>query len=157
MVDLGSEHLIMNVLIYNRWDECCRDRLNNCELQILDANSVVVASQPITNGISINDLDFASGVMGRYVRIQMNDSGLLNLAEVMVMGLPSVRLYEAEDSTLFQSVFPRATQAILEVGLWIWVAKDRTSSSLMLKEHQVGIVSSRFDMHLAFLRTDLAQ
>lgn len=87
-VELQSEQAVSYVIIYNRLD-CCSDRLNDAELQVLDGSGIVIANQTIVNGISQNHIYF-DGVVGKYVRIQKkpgagND---LNIAEVQVFGEP---------------------------------------------------------------------
>lgn len=86
MLDLGAVKGVEHVVVYNRWDECCRNRLHDSEVQILDQNGAVIASQPIINGIRMNDLYFASGTVGRYVRFQKNANSDFTLAEVQVWG-----------------------------------------------------------------------
>ena len=82
-VDLGSEQVIGTAILYNRWDEGNRGRFNDCVLEVLDENEVVVASQAITNSISRNHIYF-DNVMGRYVRVQKNVYGDMNIAELQV-------------------------------------------------------------------------
>jgi len=85
-VDLGSElqGTISKVLVYNRRD-CCMDRFGNSEVQILDAQGTVVASQPIQGSLAMYTFDF-DNVSGQAVRVQKIGSGALNIAEVKVMG-----------------------------------------------------------------------
>ena len=89
MVDLGAnkQYTITSVSIYNRSD-CCDDRIVDSDIQILDeSGTVVVATQSIEAGDvkSVYSLNFGS-VMGRYVRVQKKSSGVLNIAEVKVIG-----------------------------------------------------------------------
>ena len=83
MVDLLKEQVIQQVLLYNRWDDCCRDRFSDSEVQILDANMTVIVSEPIINGISVNYIYF-NDIVGRYVQVKKNSAGDLNIAEVKV-------------------------------------------------------------------------
>ena len=80
MVDLRSMRPIGHVIIYNRWDDCCRSRLNDSELQVLDANKNIITSKPIINSISTNHIYFDTTVVGRYVRVQKTVSGDLNVS-----------------------------------------------------------------------------
>mmetsp|Transcript_21333 Transcript_21333/g.42799 ORF Transcript_21333/g.42799 Transcript_21333/m.42799 type:complete len:596 (-) Transcript_21333:491-2278(-) len=89
MVDLGAnkQYKIQSVSIYNRSD-CCMDRNDNSDIQILDeSGTVVVATMSIAAGDvkSVYNLNFGS-VQGRYVRVQKKSSGTLNIAEVEVIG-----------------------------------------------------------------------
>ena len=83
MVDLGSEQTIGTVVLWNRMDEGNRDRFIDSEVQVLDENEVVVASQPIINSISKNYIYF-EGVVGRYVRVLKMRYGDMNIAELQV-------------------------------------------------------------------------
>ncbi|KAL7542580.1 hypothetical protein ACHAXR_011906 [Thalassiosira sp. AJA248-18] len=84
MLDLGVEQVISQVVLYNRWDECCRDRFNDSELQILDNDEVLIASKPFVNGISTNYIYFDNVMSGRFVRVRKNVYGELNIAEIQV-------------------------------------------------------------------------
>lgn len=45
-IDLGDEKIIDYIKIYNRTD-CCKDRINNAEVQILNKDETVVASNKV--------------------------------------------------------------------------------------------------------------
>ena len=98
-VDLGSEHDIEDVVIYNRTDKL-QSRLRDFY--------VFVSVNPFPVGASLNDLIGDTGISnqyfsgpaglqetvslntnGRYLRIQLSGSGTLHMAEVEVMGCPS--------------------------------------------------------------------
>jgi len=84
MVDLGADkHTITQVKIYNRVD-CCMNRMDSSEVQILDDQGTVVASQRVQGALPVYTFDF-DDVIGRSVRIQKSQ-GVLNIAEVEVMG-----------------------------------------------------------------------
>jgi len=78
------QHTISRIEVYNRVD-CCMDRFGNSEVQILDAQGTVVASQPIQGALAVYTFDFDS-VAGQAVRVQKNVFGDMNIAEVKVMG-----------------------------------------------------------------------
>ena len=61
------------------------DRMTNSDIQILNDEGTVVSSQPIQGALSVYTFDF-NNVAGRYVRVQKNVFGPLNIAEVKVMG-----------------------------------------------------------------------
>jgi len=88
MVDLSvnEQYTINTVSIYNR-NDCCDDRNNNSDVQILNHSGTVVASLTIEAGDikAVYNLDFGN-VQGRYVRVQKRAYGELNMAEVKVMG-----------------------------------------------------------------------
>lgn len=89
ILDPGLSHTINSVIIWNRSDSCCRDRIDNSEVQILDSSGEVIASQEVelrTEGTNrVHTFDFGS-VVGSSVRVRKTVSGSLNIAEVQVMG-----------------------------------------------------------------------
>ena len=90
-----GDYVIKGVEVYNRWDDCCRDRNTNSDVQILDASGNVIASQSIANEISVMyKFSFDDVEEGRYVRVMKNGSGTLNLAEVKVIGFSKVSSLE---------------------------------------------------------------
>ncbi len=97
-VDLQTASQISDIVLFNRTD-CCTNRLSNF--------SVFVSSQPFgnrsfselaadpniwrqhVNSLSSSSLSIPVGVQGRYVRVQLEGSGYLSLAEVQVF-VPSI-------------------------------------------------------------------
>lgn len=85
MVDLGSTYSLDEIWVYGRTD-CCADRLSNYHVRVLDANqSEVWSSQQTTHPNPLTKVD-ATGVSGRYVKIQLSGTNALSLAEVKVFG-----------------------------------------------------------------------
>ncbi len=104
-VDLGAQSSVEQVIAYNRTD-CCSNRLSDFY--------VLVSDEPF-NGRSLDELladttierEFHAGTLsgssvtidlsnatGRYVRLQLQGSGYMSLAEVQIMGT------EAQDDTV---------------------------------------------------------
>ena len=88
-VDLLDTYEINSIDLWNRTD-CCSDRLSNFTVSILDANNVTVWSDvyystggTFTPSMTINPVD---SVLGQYVKVQLNGTNYLQLAEVMVWG-----------------------------------------------------------------------
>jgi len=86
--DLGAnkQYTITSVSIYNRSD-CCRDRNNNSDIQLLDESGNIVATQTIEAGDvkSVYNFNFDS-IQGRYVKVEKKTAGVFNIAEVEVIG-----------------------------------------------------------------------
>lgn len=89
-VDLGQSYSISQIKIHNRTD-CCSNRLNNFSILVSESafrgNSgghTFASRQPYKSGIRT----FNGNARGRYVRIFLNSSNILSLAEVEVMGRP---------------------------------------------------------------------
>merc|ERR1711982_294226 len=80
----GADVIITKVTVYNRSD-CCQDRLLNTDLEILDADGNVVASQPFEAAKNVYHFTFRS-VVGRSVRLNKSVHGVLNVGEVQVFG-----------------------------------------------------------------------
>jgi len=85
-LDLGSDGVdVRKVIVYNRAD-CCQNRLGNTRLEILDAAGDVVASQPFQGAHGVYNFEFGKGqAVGRSVRINKQEYGVLNIAEVQVL------------------------------------------------------------------------
>jgi len=85
MVDLGRDDAhITKVSVYNRSD-CCQDRLLHTDVQILDAEGTILASQRINTVNLAHHFTFPN-VVGRSVRLYKHVYGVLNVAEVEVLG-----------------------------------------------------------------------
>ena len=85
-MDLGFEAQITNVVVYNRLD-CCGNRLLNAELQILDADNVVVAVQPFGPEQDVYHFNF-DRVVGHIVKVNKQERSVFgfNIVEVEVFG-----------------------------------------------------------------------
>ena len=90
-VDLGSQKNIKQIIIYNRTDYCCVNRLSNYQVSISNKADFSTHTYQQDFRVAPNPkktirLD-ASDKQGRYVRIQLLDKDYLSLAEVQVMGV----------------------------------------------------------------------
>ena len=85
-VQLSELSTIETINVYNRTDDCCLSRLSNFSVSVLDDNGQIVFSSnfvdPPDPSISID----VGGVAGSTVRVQLNGSNPLSLAEVQVLG-----------------------------------------------------------------------
>ncbi|KAL9187715.1 hypothetical protein ACHAXT_006093 [Thalassiosira profunda] len=79
-VDLGEVQEIGHVVVHNRMDACCSNKLDNAQVWVTDGAGTIVASQELENGIRMNH------VAGRFIRVQKNADGVLALPEVEVYG-----------------------------------------------------------------------
>ena len=87
-VYLPSRTNIMFIEIWNRSDGCCRFRLSDADVEILDADNTVIESRYIED-MSASDyisFDFGSGSEGHKVRIKLRTLEPLSLTEVKVWG-----------------------------------------------------------------------
>ena len=96
-VDLGDQALVDNIVLFNRSDACCTSRLSNFYVmvspqpfgsrslsELLNDQSIQRSFHSSLSSNSI-EIDF-NNAQGQYVRIQLQNSGVLSLAEVEVMG-----------------------------------------------------------------------
>lgn len=87
-VTLNSTYSIDDINIFNRTDACCKARLSNYTVSVLNGNATSF-SQTFANypdpSISVN----AGGAVGNKVRVQLNGTNSLSLAEVEVYGTES--------------------------------------------------------------------
>jgi len=87
-VDLGSAHTLERITIYNRTD-CCSNRLNNFDVEYLDAAGQVIATENFPGIAGSNTEITLAGTDVHAVRIELNGSNILSLAEVQVWGYPT--------------------------------------------------------------------
>ena len=86
-VNLRAQSDIQEIVIYNRTDSCCRTRLSNFTVSILDENENEIFSQSITTTPTPSTTINVSGISGRIVRVTNNlNNTPLSLAEVEVYG-----------------------------------------------------------------------
>ena len=83
-VDLGASYHLGEIAVFNRTDAASIARLSNFTVYILDEDSTVVDSSVYTTYPDPSVTIDAGGVMGRFVRVQINGKGVLNLAEVTI-------------------------------------------------------------------------
>ncbi len=109
-VDLGSVSAISQIEVYNRIEDCCRDRTKQFYVLVSDSpfSSEVLNTTLRQSGVSayyVNGSAGRPGVVavnrsGRYVRIQLTSNEYLSLAEVKVIGGTPLRQPENPASTL---------------------------------------------------------
>lgn len=90
-VDLEDAYRVDSIVLWNRTD-CCGDRLNNFKVSVLDAAQNVVWSNDydVTAGVYPNPTQTItppSNTYGRYVKVNLNGTNYLSLAEVQVFGI----------------------------------------------------------------------
>lgn len=96
-VDLGSSQDIANIVLFNRTNSCCTDRLTDFYVYISDSSfgsrtdvaqmaNEAAWSTYHSGTLSGSSLDIAANSNGRYVRVQLSGStNPLSLAEVQVI------------------------------------------------------------------------
>jgi F5/8 type C domain len=90
-VDLGAPHAVYGVTLFNRTD-CCADRLSNFTVEYLSANGSVIKSL-VHSGTAGAKVDFSQfAVAVNSVRVRLNGTNALSLAEVEVFGAPAANV-----------------------------------------------------------------
>ena len=84
-VELSSQTNIGDIIIYNRTDSCCIERLSDFTVTVYDSNNNEVFSQTITEAPTPSITINANGALGNRVRVTNNlNNSPLSLAEVEV-------------------------------------------------------------------------
>ncbi len=85
-VDLGVNYTIDDIIIFNRTDSCCADRLTYFTVSVINTNGATTFSQSYAEypnpSLTVN----ANGAIGSIIKIQLNSTNPLSLAEVEVYG-----------------------------------------------------------------------
>ena len=111
-VDLGSTEAIGEINIFNRTDDCCINRLDNFTVSVINDTNEVTFSQSYTTAPNPFIIVNANGALGNVIRVELDDTNHLSLAEVEVYAYdgilptnPNGDLFiEAEDFTAMSGV-----------------------------------------------------
>lgn len=86
-VNLGASHRVEKITLWNRTDGY-GERLSNFHVDYLDAKNTVIATKTIS-GTAGESTDIDMSVPGVYsIKVQLNGTNYLSLAEVQVLGTP---------------------------------------------------------------------
>ncbi|MEO9570390.1 MAG: T9SS type A sorting domain-containing protein [Polaribacter sp.] len=84
-VDLGDDKVIGDIKVFNRTDGCCKAVMSNFTVSVINDAGATVFSKTYTTypnpAVTMN----ADNVKGRIVKVQLNVTGALTLAEVQVL------------------------------------------------------------------------
>ena len=85
-VELPFETDIQKIRLWNR-DDCCKERLSNSDVFILDDNNNAVTSRYIGDASQMREItfDFPGGIFGQAVLVKLRGRDYLSLAEVEVL------------------------------------------------------------------------
>ena len=101
-VYLGAEKNIGDINIFNRTGRNYGDRLSDFTVSVIDINGNTTFSQVVTTAPNPSLIVDASGAIGNKVKIQLNESGPLSLAEIQVFEFNT--LSKSGDKLLSHSV-----------------------------------------------------
>ncbi len=83
-VDLGANDTIGTIAIFNRTDDCCKANLSNFTVSVINSENVVTFTETFTTAPDSSIMVDAGNVIGQRVKIQINGTAPLALAEVQV-------------------------------------------------------------------------
>jgi hypothetical protein len=89
-VDLGADKTIDEIKVFNRTDGCCAAAMSNFTVSVINNSGVEVLSETFTTHPDPSVIINAGGIHGRIVKVQLNVTGALTLAEVQVFGSDEV-------------------------------------------------------------------
>jgi hypothetical protein len=88
-VDLVANKTIDDIKVFNRTDGCCKATMSNFTVSVINNSGVEVFTKTFTTfpdpSVIVN-----AGVIGQIVKIQLNATGALTLAEVQIFGSDEV-------------------------------------------------------------------
>jgi len=83
-VDLGEDKTIENIKVFNRTDGCCKATMSNFTVSVINNAGTTVVSETFTSYPDPSIIVNVDNVKGRIVKVQLNVTGALTLAEVQV-------------------------------------------------------------------------
>ncbi|WP_172824440.1 T9SS type A sorting domain-containing protein [Polaribacter sp. KT25b] len=89
-VDLGSNKTINEIKVFNRTDGCCKANMSNFTVSVINNSGLEVFTQTFTTFPDPSVIVNAGGIVGQIVKVQLNATGSLTLAEVQVFGSDEV-------------------------------------------------------------------
>ncbi len=85
-VDLKSSYNIDEIVIFNRTDGCCTNRLSNFTVSIINSGGDTTFSKTFTSAPNPSIRIDTDGAIGEIIKVQINGTGTLSLAEVQAYG-----------------------------------------------------------------------
>ncbi|WP_343329203.1 T9SS type A sorting domain-containing protein [Polaribacter staleyi] len=83
-VDLGADKVIGDIKVFNRTDGCCKANMSNFTVSVISDAGAEVFSKTFTSFPDPSVIMNAGNVKGRIVKVQLNATAALTLAEVQV-------------------------------------------------------------------------
>ena len=108
-VDLGDDFTIGHIKIYGRTDECCKARLSDYTVYVLDANGDTTYSQSINSFPDPYEIIEVGDTTGKIVLVKLNNTSALSLAEVQVFIKPvevtGIEIEETQISIQLEEIY----------------------------------------------------
>ncbi|MGJ8672285.1 galactose-binding domain-containing protein [Rubritalea sp.] len=134
-VDLGADIDIGDIVLFNRTNNSTKSRLSDFTVSVIDSNDVTTFSQSIANYPDPTTTINADNAVGSKIRIQLNDTGILSLAEVKVYegtapDMPTASwLFEEGEGSIASDATGNGHHATVENATWAYGALDFNGSS----------------------------
>ncbi len=151
-VDLGENKVIGDINIFGRTDACCASRLSDYTVLVIDASGTTTFSQNFTTYPTASTN--AGNVQGKIIRILLNGTEALSLAEVQVMKgeetqtIPCESRIEAEDYNTMSGIRTQPTDDIdgIENVGWVdngdWISFENVDFSCGITDIEARVASA---------------
>ncbi len=151
-VDLLSEYNIDQIEIFGRTDDCCKDRLSNFTVYILDSSGDTTFSQFFASYPDPSVTVDAGGVRGKIVRIEL-DGGVISLAEVEVYDASIELSFIVSD----ESSNANLPDVIVDINNLQYATNEAGAVSVDLSSGSYNYALSAYAYHSVSKVIDLAQ
>lgn len=89
-LDLGADKTIDKIKVFNRTDGCCKAAMSNFTVSVINNSGAEVFSKTYTTFPDPSVIVHTDGVVGQVVKVQLNATAALTLAEVQIFGSDEV-------------------------------------------------------------------
>ena len=115
-VDFGSDKIIGDINVFNRTDGCCKAAMSNFTVYVINDSGLEVFSKTFTSYPDPSVTMNAGNVKGRIVKVQLNATSALTLAEVQVIQ-GEEQLSVSDDKSINAHVYPNPVSDVFIVSV----------------------------------------
>lgn len=144
-VNLGQDHTLWEIVIYNRTGSNYGERLNNFTVSVVDSNGNVTFIETYIDSPDPSSTIDLDGVTGRIVRIEKNSDQGLTLAEVEVYGISLLGIEESNLNKINIFPNPASNQLTITNGMNYDFLVYDISGKLMMR-NKIKSHSESFDL-----------
>ena len=114
-VDFGSDKIIGDINVFNRTDGCCKAAMSNFTVFVLNDAGLEVFSKIFTSYPDPSVTMNAGNVKGRIVKVQLNATSALTLAEVQVIQ-GEEQLSVKDNESIKVHIYPNPVSDVFKVS-----------------------------------------
>jgi hypothetical protein len=114
-VDLGADKVIGDIKVFNRTDGCCKANMSNFTVSVTNDAGTTVVSETFTSFPDPSVTMNAGNVKGRIVKVQLNATAALTLAEVQVF-LGEENLSVNDHKNIKVNLFPNPVADVFTIS-----------------------------------------